>query len=249
MSAWESADEVRALFEGSRKPLHASTGGRVADALRDLLIEGRFAPGTQLREEVFASGMNVSRNTLREALRLLANEGLVVHELNRGVFVRQLTAEDIHSIYQVREIIELAAVRNAQTHTPMRLSRVRLAVSQALAAEEAGDWALVGTANMNFHRSIAALAANVRIDAMIQRTLAELRLAFHVMNPLRDFHAPYLPDNILIARHLEAAEPEAAAEVLADYLERAKLQLVAAYENHAEESSGPNMSVIGASGA
>lgn len=232
MATWDSPEAVRSLFDGASKPVFATTGGRVADALRDLLIEGRLPPGTQLREEAFAAGMNVSRNSLREALRLLANEGLVVHELNRGVFVRELTAEDIHSIYQVREIIELAAVRSAATHTASRISRVRLAVTEALAAEESGDWAAVGTANMNFHRAIAALAGNRRIDAMAQRTLAELRLAFHVMNPLKDFHAPYLPDNVRICRHLEDGEPEAAAEVLASYLERAKRQLVDAYMAH-----------------
>lgn len=222
-------DAVAALFSGSSKPTFATTGERVADVLRNLLIEGRLEPGTHLSEEAFAHGLNVSRNTLREALRLLAHEGLVVHELNRGVFVRRLTAEDILSIYQVREFIEVAAVRNASTHSAAGISRARLAVTQALAAAEEGDWNAVGTANMRFHNALVALAGNERINAMTRQTLAELRLAFHVMQPLKPFHEPYLPVNQAICRLLEDGRTDEAAEHLTSYLHTARDQLVEAY--------------------
>ena len=221
---------ISALFVGENRPHLASTGERAADALRALLIEGRLQPGSRLSEEAFAAGLNVSRNTLREALRLLAHEGLVVHELNRGVFVRQLGADDIRSIYQVREIIEIAAVRNTETHTQAGISRARLAVTQALAASEAEDWAGVGTSNMNFHTALAALAGNSRVDRMIRQTLAELRLAFSVMKPLREFHKPYLPVNVRICQHLEAGDGDAAGAELRTYLDRARDQLIDAYE-------------------
>jgi DNA-binding GntR family transcriptional regulator len=221
---------ISALFVGEHRPALASTGERVADTLRGLLIEGRLEPGSRLSEEAFAAGLNVSRNTLREALRLLAHEGLVVHELNRGVFVRELGADDIRSIYQLREIIEIAAVRNKSTHTAAGISRARLAVTQGLAAAETEDWAGVGTANMNFHTALAALAGNSRIDRLTRQTLAELRLAFSVMKPRRQFHEPYLPVNSNICRLLEAGDADAAADELQEYLVRARDQLVEAYE-------------------
>lgn len=223
------SEDVSALFAGTAAPALAGTGERVADSLRELLIEGKIAPGTRVSEEAFASAMRVSRNTLREAFRLLAHEGLVVHALNRGVFVRELTVDDIVSIYQVREFVELAAVRNVQTHTASRISRVRLAVTEGLAAAEADDWSRVGTANMNFHIALAALAGNERINTLIRHTLAEQRLAFHVMQPIKDFHEPYLPVNLGICRLLENGETDAAAEELAAYLTRAREQLLAAF--------------------
>jgi len=229
MTTLDRPESVAALFAGTNKPSLSSTGERVADALRNLLIEGRLDPGTRLSEEAFAQGLNVSRNTLREALRLLAHEGLVVHQLNRGVFVRELTADDIVSIYQVREIIEIAAVRNASTHSPGGISRVRLAVTQALEAAETGDWSGVGTANMHFHNALVALAGNQRINAMIRQTLAELRLAFHVMKPIKEFHEPYLPVNQEICRLLEAGRTDEAADELAAYLRTARDQLINAY--------------------
>ena len=67
----------------------ASTAGRVAEILRSHVTEGRLPPGTRLSEEDIGAALGVSRNTLREAFRLLAHERLLVHEFNRGVFVRK----------------------------------------------------------------------------------------------------------------------------------------------------------------
>src|SRR5258707_808947 len=84
----------------------SSTAERVAGILRDRVIEGFFPPGTRLSEEAIGEALGVSRNTLREAFRLLAHEHLLVHELNRGVFVRTLTKEDVVALYRVRRVLE-----------------------------------------------------------------------------------------------------------------------------------------------
>ncbi len=79
------------LVSARRSLARASTAEKVADILRDMVMEGRVLPGTKLAEDSIADALQVSRNTLREAFRLLNHERLVVHELNRGVFVRELT--------------------------------------------------------------------------------------------------------------------------------------------------------------
>ncbi|GAB6987651.1 GntR family transcriptional regulator [Nocardioides pyridinolyticus] len=222
---------IQDLFDGpDAKPALASTGERVADLLRGYLIQGRITPGTRMSEEAFARAFAVSRNTLREAFRLLAHEGLLVHELNRGVFVRELTRSDIEGIYQFRRVLELSAVRSAETHSPARLSAVRLAVTEALSAAEQEDWHAVGTANMNFHLAITALAGNARMDAAIRQLLAEMRLAFYVMDPVKDFHAPYLPVNVDICELLERGSCDEAADRLEAYLDTACRQLLEAFE-------------------
>ncbi|MEU3504381.1 GntR family transcriptional regulator, partial [Streptomyces hundungensis] len=65
-----------------------STAERVADILRTRIAEGLFPPGERLAEDAIGKALGVSRNTLREAFRLLTHERLLIHELNRGVFVR-----------------------------------------------------------------------------------------------------------------------------------------------------------------
>lgn len=218
------------LFAGVQAPVAASTAERVVDVLRGYLIEGRIVPGTRLSEEAFANAMSVSRNTLREAFRILAHEKLLVHEMNRGVFVRELTVDDVTSIYQFRTMLETSALAQTDQHTTARKSRIRLAVTEGLAAAEALDWRGLGTANMHFHLAIAGLSGNSRVDGVMSQLLAEQRLAFHVMNPLQDFHDPYLTDNLRICELIEAGDVEQAAVHLRVYLNRACAQLVKAFE-------------------
>jgi len=87
-----------------------STTGQVASAIRDAILSGRIGPGTPLREAALAAEIGVSRNTIREAARVLEGESLVRHQMNRGTVVTEITAEDIHDIYAARSAVELAAV-------------------------------------------------------------------------------------------------------------------------------------------
>jgi DNA-binding GntR family transcriptional regulator len=229
MTNTHAPDLIAELFAESVAPVAASTAERVVDVLRGYLIEGRIVPGTRLSEEAFANAMSVSRNTLREAFRILAHEKLLVHEMNRGVFVRELTAKDVLSIYQFRKMLETAALAQTETHSSSQKSKIRLAVTQGLAAAEAEDWRGLGTANMHFHMAVAGLARNSRVDGVMSQLLAEQRLAFHVMTPLKDFHFPYLTDNQKICELIEAGEVAQASKHLNAYLDRACAQMVAAF--------------------
>jgi DNA-binding GntR family transcriptional regulator len=222
-------DAMADLFADLVAPVAASTAERVVDVLRGYLIEGRIPPGTRLSEEAFASAMSVSRNTLREAFRILAHEKLLVHEMNRGVFVRELSIDDLASIYQFRKILETSVVRDTSTHTAVQKLQIRLAVTEGYAAEEAEDWRTLGTTNMRFHQALVGLAGNPRLDGVMSQLLAEQRLAFHVMDPVKEYHQPYLQDNLQICNLIEAGEGEQAAQHLADYLDRARDQLIEAF--------------------
>jgi DNA-binding GntR family transcriptional regulator len=231
------------LISARRSLARASTAEKVADILRDMVMEGRVLPGTKLAEDSIADALQVSRNTLREAFRLLNHERLVVHELNRGVFVRVLTEADVVDIYRMRRTLEGAALRYwgesaeaGRARTP-GVSRVRSAVTMGVAAAERGDWDGVGTANMHFHRSIAALADSTRIDEIMSQLLAELRLVFHVMPTVRDFYEPYLGDNERIASLVEAGRSQEALAVLLDYLDRAEDQLMRQFASKAGRRS------------
>ena len=87
-----------------------SIAERVADVLRDRITEGFFQPGARLSEEAIGGELKISRNTLREAFRLLTHERLLLHEPYRGVSVRVLSAEDVVDLYRVRKVIECGAV-------------------------------------------------------------------------------------------------------------------------------------------
>lgn len=207
----------------------SSTAERVAAILREHITEGLFEPGSRLSEDTIGTALGVSRNTLREAFRLLSHERLLVHELNRGVFVRVLTADDVVDLYRVRRIIECAAVRDAAALSERSLTELReaIAVGERAAAEHRS--VDLGTANMRFHQALVGLAGSPRLDEMMCRLLAELRLAFHVMHGSGDFHAPYLSRNREILKRVEAGDGPGAERMLGDYLGEAERQVARAY--------------------
>src|ERR1700760_4532990 len=105
------AEQLTGLADDRALLGRTSTAERVSDILRSRIAEGYFPPGTRLSEDAIGKALGVSRNTLREAFRLLTHERLLVHELNRGVFVRVLAVEDVRDIYRTRRVVECAVVR------------------------------------------------------------------------------------------------------------------------------------------
>lgn len=211
-----------------------STVERVAGILRARISDGYFSPGARLAEEEIAEALAISRNTLREAFRLLSHEGLLTHKLNRGVFVRMLDAEDVRDLYRVRKHIECSVVRAVRSRPP-DLSRITGAVQEGELARSKEDWRGLGTADIRFHEAIVALADSNRINEWMRAVLAELRLVFHVMASPRWFHEPYLGRNREILTAFEAGDGAGAERLLYDYLDDAEKQLIEAYTDRATD--------------
>ncbi|MFG2478097.1 GntR family transcriptional regulator [Streptomyces fagopyri] len=205
-----------------------STAERVADILRSRVAEGYFLPGTRLSEDSIGGALGVSRNTLREAFRLLTHERLLVHELNRGVFVRVLTVEDVEDIYRTRALVECAVVRGLG-EPPYALDDLAGAVAEGQRAAREGDWKAVGTANIHFHRELVALAGSSRTDEVMRSVFAELRLAFHVVDDPRRLHEPYLARNREILGTLRTGDRDGAEHLLAVYLDDSLERVVEVY--------------------
>ncbi|NJP70895.1 GntR family transcriptional regulator [Streptomyces sp. C1-2] len=222
------ADQLTPLAEDRALLGRTSTAERVADILRSRIAEGYFPPGTRLSEDNIGGALGVSRNTLREAFRLLTHERLLVHELNRGVFVRVLTVEDVEDIYRVRRLVECAVVRGLGA-PPYAVDGLAAAVEEGTAAAREGDWKGVSTANIHFHRALVALAGSDRTDEVMRSVFAELRLAFHVVDDPRRLHEPYLARNRHLLGTLRAGERDQAEQLLATYLDDSREGLVDVY--------------------
>lgn len=228
---WPVSD---AGLEADRSLLgRASTAERLADILRNRIAEGYFEPGTRLSEESIGSALGVSRNTLREAFRLLTHERLLSHELNRGVFVRVLTVDDVVDLYRVRKLIECAAVRTVTKPPRDRLRPAEEAVEAGVQAAKQRVWRDLGTADLRFHQALAGLAGSARVDEFMRGLLAELRLVFHVMADPQPFHEQYLARNQEILEVLRAGKGKAGERMLAHYLDDAREQLIKAYRSSA----------------
>ena len=240
MSSTSWVDDLASVDVGKRQ----STTEHVVDVLRDYLIDGRISSGTRLSEPAITAALNISRNTLREAFHLLVHERLLVYELNRGVFVRDVTAQDVIEVFDLRRVLQLSAIRMVDKYVPSALTTMRAAVQTGEVAAATGDWQTAGTANMRFHQAIVGLVGNTRMDETMRRVLAELRLAFHKRPPAAA-HGPYVLRNGLVCDLAERGEGELAASELARYLDIAEAELLAAYaaedaaeDNHVERQRG-----------
>ncbi|MER5378168.1 GntR family transcriptional regulator [Streptomyces sp. NPDC002553] len=222
------AEQLAGLADDRALLGRTSTAERVADILRSRIAEGCFPPGTRLSEDSVGGALGVSRNTLREAFRLLTHERLLVHELNRGVFVRVLTVEDVEDIYRTRALVECAVVRGLG-EPPYTLDRLRAAVAEGDVAAAGNDWKGLGTANIHFHQELVALAGSARTDELMRGVFAELRLAFHVVDDPHRLHEPYLARNRQILRALESGDRGAAEELLVVYLHDSLRRIVEVY--------------------
>ena len=140
------------------------TAQLIADQLREQIVQGIFRPGEQINESAMASRLRTSRGPLREALQRLCQEGILVNHRNRGVFVLDLTTEDVKEIYAVREAVESAA---ANTLLDGRKERVTdtCDVLQGIIKEMAkqvavSDWQAIARLDMQFHTSFVAGTGN-----------------------------------------------------------------------------------------
>ena len=195
-----------------------------ATRLRTMIASGDFAPGAQLSEERLSDQLGVSRNTLREAFRLLARDRLVEHVFNRGVFVRRLSANDVVDLYAARRVLESAAIWACTPSSPA-LADAASAVSEARAAAAAGDWRAVGTADIRFHAALVRAVPSERIWGLMDGLLAEMRLAFLTTDDPGSFHAGFVERNEAIVDALRADDRSAASALLADYLDDAERTL------------------------
>jgi DNA-binding GntR family transcriptional regulator len=226
---------VDAVAEDAALLDRSSTAERVADVLRRRITEGSLRPGTRLPEDQLVEVLQVSRNTLREAFRLLTHEGLLVHQLHRGVFVPELDEEDLVDLYRLRRTIECEAVRALSALDAPRFRPLEDDVKTAEAAAARGDWVTVGTANMRFHQHLVGLVGSRRTDELTARLLAELRLAFHAAESPQHLHEPYVERNRALLRLLRDGEFERAAKELEDYLEDSRAELLDAVRHRARE--------------
>lgn len=146
----------------------------IRESLRNAIIDRRLAPGTKLSEAEVGALFNVSRTVARAALQILAFEGLVKTERNRGAFVSTPSPEEAHQIFASRRLIEPGIIAAAVGRiTPADIARFRdHLVEEAQYMNERGPAARRAEikASGDFHLMLAALSGNV----ILQRFMDEL---------------------------------------------------------------------------
>jgi DNA-binding GntR family transcriptional regulator len=151
---------------------------QAAAAVREAILSGRIPPGTPLREAALAAELGVSRNTIREAARVLGSEGLVRHQMNRGIVVADITGRDVGDIYAARAAVEMAGVEALTSRRdPAVYQRLADLVDQIEHAFSRGDAAAVLDGDRLFHATLVTAAGSPRLCRFHAQLQQEQRLA------------------------------------------------------------------------
>jgi len=157
-----------------------STPSIIADKLREAIGAGELRPGAQLSEADLARRLGVSRGPLREGMQRLTQEGLLVSIRHRGLFVIEMTPDDVRDMYLAREAIERAAARKILEGDhyvaagDALLEIVGLMTAAATPAE-------VSELDITFHVRLVALAGSPRLTRMHRTFITETRMCIHAL--------------------------------------------------------------------
>ncbi|MEJ5927496.1 GntR family transcriptional regulator [Corynebacterium sp. H128] len=203
---------------------------QLARQITEKILSGQFAPGGKILEIPLAAELGVSRNTLREAFRLLARDGLIEQIPHRGVFVRSLDARDIVELFAYRRFIELGALQYfgldvARTETALR--GMNQAVTEAERAANHSKWSEVGTQNNSFHHHLVSLAGIPRLNENLTLVMAHARLAFLAVASVEEMHRPFVERNREILTALIKGDVDKATTVLTRYLKESEAKILA----------------------
>lgn len=203
----------------SSSPAAGQTADQIAVELRTRITAGRYPPGTPLRDAALAEEFEVSRNTMREALRALRYDGLVHHQMHKGATVCTLTPADLRDIYAVRRTVEIRAVQESSVAGEPQLANIGKAVVDAERSVRLEAWSEVGTASLAFHQALVASLGSPSLDVFFAGVVARLRLAFAVMEDEGQFQAPWVPRDRQVWESIAAGRRTEAEQLLRIYLD------------------------------
>jgi DNA-binding GntR family transcriptional regulator len=160
------------VFAGRQIRARKTVAEAAAEELRMRILSGQLKEGSQLRQEVLAAELGVSRIPLREALRLLEGEGLVTIVPHRGAVVSVLSPAEIGELFDLRALIEPELIRCAIPHlVPADLLKAEATLTGYRAAFERRDVETWGALNTQFHLALYRPARRPRFLALAQTLL------------------------------------------------------------------------------
>ncbi|MCT9930980.1 GntR family transcriptional regulator [Planotetraspora sp. A-T 1434] len=190
--------------------------------LREEILSGALQPGERLVEEQLTRRFGISRAPLREALRLLDEQGLVEHLPRRGARVAQLSERDVDELFALRDVLERYAVGEAlPVADPSRLADLETALAAMAAAAEAGDLREENDAHCRFHLAMVGLAGSRQLLLAYQPVIRKLQLYMAANLRRETEHLGDPADGVRRHRRLFEAVatggPETALQVLATH--------------------------------
>jgi DNA-binding GntR family transcriptional regulator len=203
-----------------------SVADQVASILRQRILDGELPPGTPLQEIPVAASLGVSRNTVREATRILSLEGLLKRNAHRGVKVAQHSLKDIEEIYQLRYLLEIPSVLAAKPQDADIFSELHEALEGYAKAAQEVDWVRAVRYDLHFHSLLIRFQRNRRLESFYQKLIGELRMGMVLVDRLHDDPGRLVPAHRRIYELLIAGQLQECADMLLQHLRDSESRLL-----------------------
>lgn len=192
---------------------------QVAERLRKRIHDHELRPGDAIDEKALCARFGISRTPLREALKVLHNEGLVELVPSRGCFVKQLDGDELHELFPVMAVLEgLCARAVAERCVPADLERLEALHKRLEAYAAAGDIDHYYEVNFEFHQALQELSRN----RWLQRTVTDLRqilrLARHTQLTVKGRLKESLQEHRNLMEAFRRQDPDAVEQTMKEHL-------------------------------
>jgi DNA-binding GntR family transcriptional regulator len=201
---------------------------RIADEIRSAVLNGEMRPGMRIRQELLAADFGASRIPVREALKQLENEGLVVLAPNRGAWIADVNSEESIEVYKIREVVEpLAIFESVPNMTDADVESLDAKMRELERVTTLEDYIQLDRA---FHLETYARARMPQLLAMIERfwnSTQHFRREFVKETFAKDGLPFSDPQHLLLMEAIRTGDAEAARSIVHLHIRRTRLLIQA----------------------
>jgi DNA-binding GntR family transcriptional regulator len=166
------------ISESENQPLYKV----VYSKLREAILNGQLAPGTKLVEEAISNQMQISKTPVREAIRELAQEGLISFKARHGITVIDFTEKDIKELVILRAALEVLGVRFAKDYWgEADTSVLESILERIIAAEKAHNYAALPNLDIEFHKYVIEKTGNQRLVKAWKDIASQMNVLFRII--------------------------------------------------------------------
>lgn len=209
---------------------------QVFEALKSAILEGRYPPGSELQEVGLATSFEISRGPIREALGRLSAEGLVTIRPRRGAVVTGLDRQEFLEAYQVREALEVLAIRLAvRNRTDRLLTTLDRLMKEMNDAADHNDVDRFFEANSAFHRAFVDASDNRKLQQVHAQVVGTMGRYRRRSLALRGDLRPSIEEHRRIVAAVRDGDEDSAAELLAHHIGVPQQRLSEVFEDEPDE--------------
>lgn len=205
----------------------------VTEILRQSIIDGSLAPGTEFNQAQLAEKLGVSRGPIREAVGVLEQEGLIQSTPYKGIVVTSLTVRSIEELYDVRVALETTAVqRGIQRMGSEDVDHLQHNVEQMRLAARQEDLEQLTSLDLEFHEYIVRMAGNQLLHKLWKQLEVSVRRCLHTRHTIYDSLDEIIGTHPLIIQAIAARDEALAVQTLHEHIAEAGEQVAENWRRH-----------------